>query len=180
MTNSNTIFIFVLLIAMVALMWWQSRKSKQQQQKVQDFRTSLQPGELVQTIGGIIGEVVSVDTKFEEIVIDSEGSKLRFTFRAISKKYERPAFIDDDEVDEDGNPIVNEDEDSTSEAENADDAAAQASQSDDQAQKPFDSDSGAEDAGSDDNEQKPAEDEKNAEDTSEDGAEAKEDNGKDR
>lgn len=139
MTGGNTIFIFVLFVAMIALMWWQSRKSKQQQQKVQDFRSSLKPGELVQTIGGIIGEVVSVDTKYEEIVIDSEGSKLRFTFRAISKKYERPAFIDDDEVDEDGNPIVDADEEPANDAEDVNNTTDRTSASDDQAQKPFDS-----------------------------------------
>lgn len=124
--NGNLIFI-VILVLMVALMWWQSRKSKQQQQQVKDFRQSLQPGELVQTIGGIIGKVVSVDTKYEEIVIDSEGSLMRFMFKAISRKYERPAYIDDEDVDEDGNPIKKDAEDSQ-----------ESSEADDQAQKPFD------------------------------------------
>ena len=57
------------------------------------------------TIGGVIGKVVSVDTQYEEIVIDSEGSLMRFTFNAISKEYVRPAFVSDDEVDEQGNPV---------------------------------------------------------------------------
>ncbi|WEV42640.1 preprotein translocase subunit YajC [Bifidobacterium sp. ESL0682] len=137
--GSNSIFLIVLIVLMVAMMWWSSRKQKQQQSKVQDFRASLQPGQLVQTIGGIIGSVVSVDEKYEEIVIDSEGSKLRFTFRAISKTYVRPAFVDDDEVDEDGNPIAPQDEDSASEAQT--DATGQSSvNGNDEAQKPFDSD----------------------------------------
>lgn len=173
MTGGNTIFIFVLLIAMVALMWWQSRKSKQQQQKVQDFRSSLQPGELVQTIGGIIGEVVSVDTKYEEIVIDSEGSKLRFTFRAISKKYERPAFIDDDEVDEDGNPIVSDDADSANDAEDVDNTASESTKVDDQAQEPFDSDHNT-------NEAEQNSDDEHAGDASEDDATTQEDSPKDK
>ncbi len=52
---------------------------------MKDFRSSLEPGTEVITIGGIIGKVVSVDEEYEEIVIDSEGSLLRFTFRAINK-----------------------------------------------------------------------------------------------
>ena len=50
------------------------------------------------TIGGIIGKVVSVDTEYEEIVVDSEGSQLRFGFNAISREYVRPAYVHDDEV----------------------------------------------------------------------------------
>ena len=57
------------------------------------------------TIGGIIGKVVSVDTEYEEIVVDSEGSQLRFGFNAISREYVRPAYVHDDEVDENGNPL---------------------------------------------------------------------------
>ena len=75
----------VSIVLIGIMMWWQSRKAKQQQQKMKDFRSSLEPGTEVITIGGIIGKVVSVDEEYEEIVIDSEGSLLRFTFRAINK-----------------------------------------------------------------------------------------------
>ena len=98
-------FLIVIVVAMGGMMWWQSRKAKQQQQARQDFRTNLKPGTEIITIGGVIGKVVSVDTQYEEIVIDSEGSLMRFTFNAISKEYVRPAFVSDDEVDENGNPL---------------------------------------------------------------------------
>ena len=58
---------------MFGMMFWQSKKAKQQQAERQNFRSSLQPGTEVITIGGIIGKVVSVDTEYEEIVVDSEG-----------------------------------------------------------------------------------------------------------
>jgi preprotein translocase subunit YajC len=103
------LLLIVIVVAFGGMMWWQSRKAKQQQAQVKSFRDSLEPGVEVVTIGGIIGKVVSVDNKFEEIVIDSEGSKLRFTFRAVNKLYTRPAFVDDDEVDENGNPLPQED-----------------------------------------------------------------------
>ena len=61
------------------------------------------------TIGQVIGKVVEVDEQYEEIVIDSEGSKLRFGFNAIAREYIRPAYVSDDEVDENGNPLPDED-----------------------------------------------------------------------
>ncbi|MBS5400412.1 preprotein translocase subunit YajC [Bifidobacterium pullorum] len=101
----DIVFMIVILVALIAMMWWQSRKAKQQQQERRDFRENLQPGTEIITIGGIIGKVVSVDVEYEEIVIDSEGSLLRFGFNAISREYTRPAFVHDDEVDENGNPL---------------------------------------------------------------------------
>ena len=87
----------VLIVLMGGMMWWQSKKAKQQQAEVQNFRENLAPGTEVVTIGGVIGKVVSVDTKYEEIVIDSEGSLLRFKASAVNKTYTRPAFVDDDD-----------------------------------------------------------------------------------
>lgn len=101
----NYIILIVIIVGFGGMMWWQSRKAKQQQEEVKNFRESLEPGTEIITIGGVIGKVVEVDTQYEEIVIDSEGTKMRFTFRAINKLYTRPAFIDDDSVDEYGNPL---------------------------------------------------------------------------
>lgn len=103
-------FLVVLIVVMFGMMFWQSKKAKQQQAERQNFRSNLQPGTEVITIGGIIGKVVSVDTEYEEIVVDSEGSQLRFGFNAISREYVRPAYVHDDEVDENGNPLSKEDE----------------------------------------------------------------------
>ena len=98
-------FLIVIIVVMFGMMFWQSKKAKQQQAERQDFRANLQPGTEVITIGGVIGTVVSVDTEYEEIVIDSEGSQIRFGFNAISREYVRPAYVHDDEVDENGNPL---------------------------------------------------------------------------
>ena len=104
----DILFLVVLIVVMFGMMFWQSKKAKQQQAERQN--SSLQPGTEVITIGGIIGKVVSVDTEYEEIVVDSEGSQLRFGFNAISREYVRPAYVHDDEVDENGNPLSKEDE----------------------------------------------------------------------
>lgn len=106
----DILFLVVLIVVMFGMMFWQSKKAKQQQAERQDFRSNLQPSTEVITIGGIIGKVVSVDTEYEEIVVDSEGSQLRFGFNAISREYVRPAYVHDDEVDENGNPLSKEDE----------------------------------------------------------------------
>ena len=106
----DILFLVVLIVVMFGMMFWQCKKAKQQQAERQDFRSNLQPGTEVITIGGIIGKVVSVDTEYEEIVVDSEGSQLRFGFNAISREYVRPAYVHDDEVDENGNPLSKEDE----------------------------------------------------------------------
>ena len=109
----NYMFLIVIMVVMFGMMFWQSKKAKQQQAERQDFRANLQPGTEVITIGGVIGKVVSVDTEYEEIVIDSEGSQIRFGFNAISREYVRPAYVHDDEVDENGNllPTDSADED---------------------------------------------------------------------
>ena len=103
------IMLIVIVVVFGGMMWWQSKKAKQQQQEKQDFRRNLQPGTEVITIGQVIGKVVEVDEQYEEIVIDSEGSKLRFGFNAIAREYTRPAYVSDDEVDENGNPLPDED-----------------------------------------------------------------------
>lgn len=105
----DLVFMIIILVVLILVMWWQSRKAKQQQQERKDFRANLQPGTEIITIGGVIGKVVSVDVEYEEIVIDSEGSQMRFGFNAISREYVRPAYVHD-EVDEDGNPLPKDDE----------------------------------------------------------------------
>ncbi|MCH9275028.1 preprotein translocase subunit YajC [Bifidobacterium amazonense] len=124
------LIMIVFLVFMIALMWWQSKKAKKQQQEKQDFRANLQPGTEIITIGGVIGKVVSVDAQYEEIVIDSEGSKLRFGFNAISREYVRPAYVSDDDVDENGNPLPQDGQDDADEAQVPVDRAIEAPETD--------------------------------------------------
>ena len=84
--------LIVLVIAMVGIMWFQSRNMKKRQNELKSFHDSLKPGVEVITIGGIIGKVVVVDSDHEEIVLDSEGSLLRVSFRAVNRVYVRVDF----------------------------------------------------------------------------------------
>ncbi|EPI43306.1 preprotein translocase subunit YajC [Gardnerella vaginalis] len=90
--------LIALIVVMVGMMWFQTRNAKKRQSEMRSFHESLEPGTEVITIGGIIGKIVSVDTQYEEIVIDSEGSLLRVSFRAVNRVYTRPAFISDEEA----------------------------------------------------------------------------------
>lgn len=109
----SAIFLIVMIVLMGGMMWWQSRNAKKQQQQRQDFQNSLQPGTEVITNAGLVAKVVSVDEQYDEIVLESEGSRMRFftgsmqgTPRAVVYPYVRPAFVSDDEVDENGNPLI--------------------------------------------------------------------------
>ncbi|WP_052323230.1 preprotein translocase subunit YajC [Bifidobacterium sp. 7101] len=101
----SMIFMIVIIALMIAMMWGSSRKSKQQQEAIRDFRQSLQPGDEVATTQGLLGKIVSVDLEKEQVVIDSEGSLSRWRIQAITKPPIVPAYIHDDEVDENGNPL---------------------------------------------------------------------------
>lgn len=101
----SMLFMIVIIALMILMMWFSGRKSKQQQTAIQDFRQSLKPGDEVATSTGLLGKIASVDQEKEQVVIDSEGSLSRWRIQAITKPPIVPAYVHDDEVDEDGNPL---------------------------------------------------------------------------
>lgn len=98
-------FLIILLVFMIGMMFVQTRRARSQQRERDNFWKTLEPGTEVITIGGVIGKVVEVDEQYEEIVLDTDGSLMRFSFKAVNRTYVRPAYVSDDEVDEQGNPI---------------------------------------------------------------------------
>ena len=84
--SSSYLIMIVSIVLIGIMMWWQSRKAKQQQQKMKDFRSSLEPGTEVITIGGIIGTICAV--KENTIVIETGADRVRieFTKWAVSTK----------------------------------------------------------------------------------------------
>ena len=132
----SSLFLGVVIIAFFGMMIWQSKKAKEQQQERKDFRANLQPGTEVIT-GQVIGKVVEVDNQYDEIVIDTEGTKMRFALNAIAREYVRPAYVSDDEVDEYGNPLPQNELETSEEAKTTDGAY-------DDAQKPVDADQSVE------------------------------------
>lgn len=115
----SMLFMIVIIALMILMMWVSGRKSKQQQTAIQDFRQSLKPGDEVATSTGLLGKIASVDQEKEQVVIDSEGSLSRWRIQAITKPPIVPAYVHDDEVDEEGNPLPevgNEQDDSPSDS----------------------------------------------------------------
>ncbi|KWZ73480.1 preprotein translocase subunit YajC [Alloscardovia omnicolens] len=99
----------ILLIAMIGFTFWSTRQQKKQQQKVQDYRESLKPGTEVATVSGLLGTVESVDLDRDVVIINSEGSLTKWRIQAITEPPVIPAYVSDDDVDEDGNPLESED-----------------------------------------------------------------------
>jgi len=100
--GSNTV-IWVILIALLGVMWFMSRRSRQQQQKAQEFRNNLKPGDDVMTHSGMLGTVVEVEG--DNITLESgPGSRSRWIRAAIAKIIEpttEVADVDDEAEDED-------------------------------------------------------------------------------
>lgn len=103
--DQGMLMMIIIIVVMVGFMWFSSRKQKQRQQETLSWRDSLAPGEEVATVSGLLGVVKEVDPDHDQIVIDSEGSLSRWRIQAITKPPVVPAYVSDDEVDEEGNPL---------------------------------------------------------------------------
>ena len=72
-------FTWIIMIVMLVGMWWfTSRSQKKRDQEAQNMRDSLQVGDEVTTIGGIIGKVVSI--KEETFVLETTKDKTHIRF----------------------------------------------------------------------------------------------------
>ena len=77
-------FIWIIMIVlMVGMFWWTSRSQKKKDKEVQDMRDSLQVGDEVTTIGGIIGKVVSIKEETFVLETTKEKTHIRFLKAAI-------------------------------------------------------------------------------------------------
>ena len=82
----ESIFSILLIVVMfVALYFFMIRPQKKQEKKDAEMRDSLEVGDEVTTIGGIIGKVVSI--KDETCVIETTrgGTKIRILKTAVSR-----------------------------------------------------------------------------------------------
>jgi len=74
----------IIMIAMLVGMWWfTSRSQKKRDQEAQQMRDSLQVGDEVTTIGGIIGKVVSIKEETFVLETTKEKTHIRFLKAAI-------------------------------------------------------------------------------------------------
>ncbi len=75
----------LLIVVMVAMFFFTSRSSKKQEREAQNMRDSLQVGDEITTIGGIIGKVVSI--KEETLVLETshDRTRIRILKTAVSR-----------------------------------------------------------------------------------------------
>ena len=77
-------FTWIIMIVMLVGMWWfTSRSQKKKDQEAQNMRDSLQVGDEVTTIGGIIGKVVSIKEETFVLETTKEKTHIRFLKGAI-------------------------------------------------------------------------------------------------
>lgn len=86
----------IILVLLVGVMWFMSNRTRKQQQKAQEFRSNLKPGDEVMTGSGLFGTVVAVED--DVVTLESTpGSQSRWLKAAIAKLVEPPAVADDED-----------------------------------------------------------------------------------
>ena len=73
----------IMIVMMIGMFWWTSRSQKKKDKEVQDMRDSLQVGDEVTTIGGVIGKVVSIKEETFVLETTKEKTHIRFLKAAI-------------------------------------------------------------------------------------------------
>ena len=82
--DGSFIWTWVIMIALlVGMFWWTSRSQKKKDREAQNMRDSLQVGDEVTTIGGIIGKVVSIKEETFVLETTKEKTHIRFLKGAI-------------------------------------------------------------------------------------------------
>ncbi|MBQ4557294.1 MAG: preprotein translocase subunit YajC [Clostridia bacterium] len=75
--------IIMLVLMFVVMYFLMIRPQKKQEQEAQKMRDSLAVGDEITTIGGIIGEIVSIKEETVTIETSKAGTKIRFLKSAI-------------------------------------------------------------------------------------------------
>ena len=73
----------IMLVLMVGMFWFMSRSNKKKEREAANMRDSLQVGDEVTTIGGIIGKVVSIKEETFVLETTKEKTHIRFLKGAI-------------------------------------------------------------------------------------------------
>ena len=73
----------IMIVMLVGMWWFTSRSQKKRDKEAQDMRDSLQVGDEVTTIGGIIGKVVSIKEETFVLETTKEKTHIRFLKGAI-------------------------------------------------------------------------------------------------
>lgn len=75
----------IMLIVMVALIWFMQRSQKKQAQNRQEQLKALQKGDEIVTIGGLYGIIDEVDVDNQKMILDIDGVYLTFELGAVKR-----------------------------------------------------------------------------------------------
>lgn len=78
-STGNTFMIVTLLLMGVLLYFFMIRPNSKREKKAKDLRNSIEVGDEVTTIGGIVGRVVSI--KEDTFVLETSGDRSRMRFK---------------------------------------------------------------------------------------------------
>ena len=96
----NTLFIFteaagggmgsfvtmgLLLVVMVAMFFFTSRSNKKQEKEAKNMRDTLQVGDEITTIGGLIGKIVSITEETLVLETSHDRTRIRILKTAVSR-----------------------------------------------------------------------------------------------
>lgn len=89
MLNQETMYTILMLVVMMGLVYFLTiRPQKKQQKEMDEMRNSLQVGDEIITIGGIVGKIVILKEDYLTIETAGEKTRLEFTKWAIGAKKE--------------------------------------------------------------------------------------------
>ena len=80
---ANPLPTIIMLVLLVGMFWFMSRSNKKKEKEAAEMRDSLQVGDEVTTIGGIIGKVVSIKDETFVLETTKEKTQIRFLKGAI-------------------------------------------------------------------------------------------------
>jgi len=81
-------FLIIMLVGMLALMFFTQSRARKNAATQNQFRASLQPGQRVMTQGGLIGTIVSINDADDSVILQSAGSTCEYKRAGISKTLE--------------------------------------------------------------------------------------------
>ena len=81
--DSTSFMPIIMIVLLVVVFFFMYRSNKKQEQQANEMRNNLEVGDEITTIGGIVGEIVSI--KEDTIVIETSkaGTKIRFLKTAV-------------------------------------------------------------------------------------------------
>jgi len=78
----------IMLVGMLALMFFMQSRAKKQAKAREAFRDTLQPGQRVMTQGGLVGTIVAINEAADTVILDSAGSRCEYMRAGIAKTLE--------------------------------------------------------------------------------------------